>query len=149
MKVIFLENVKGVGRKGEVKTVADGYFLNFLAPRKLARQATADAVKQAEAKAQKEVIEKERLKEQAALVRQKLDGLEISLRGKANGSKLYASLGVEELIPAVVDSVKIRLAKANFPQNLDLKELGTHDVEIKLAEGMTARLKVQIVADPS
>lgn len=147
MQVIFLDNVKGVGRKGEVKNVADGYFLNFLAPRKLARQATPDAVRQAQEKMQKEVIEKERLKEEAGMVRGRLDGLEIQLRGRANGIKLYASLGVDDLIAAVVDKVKIRLSKANFSENLHLKEVGSHDVEVRLAEGLKACLKVTIVAD--
>lgn len=149
MKVIFLENVKGVGRKGEVKNVADGYYMNFLAPRKFARLATSDAVKQAESRMQKEIIEKERLKEDAAIVKNKLNGLKLQIKGKANGSKLYASLSVDDLIREVVDQVKIRLGKGNFPTNLHLKDIGTHDVEIKLAEGLKAVLKVTIVADPT
>lgn len=149
MKVIFLENVKGIGRRGEVKNVADGYFMNFLAPRRLAKLATSEAVKQAESRMQKEVIEKERLKDEAALVQGKLNGLEINIKGKANGAKLYASLSIDDLIREVVDKVKIRLAKANFPSNLHIKELGSHEVEIKLAEGLKAKLKVNVVADPS
>lgn len=149
MKVIFLENVKGVGRKGEVKNVADGYYMNFLAPRRFARLATLEAVKQAENRLQKEVIEKERLKEDAAMVRGKLNGLKIEIKGKANGTKLYASLSTDDLIKEVVALAKIRLGKSNFPANLHLKEIGTHDVEVKLAEGLKAVLKVTIVADPT
>lgn len=149
MKVIFLENVKGVGRKGEVKNVADGYFLNFLAPRKLAKMATDEAVRQAEAKKQKEVIEKERLKEEAGMVKSRLEAAVIELKGKANGPKLYASITSDDLIKALVDSVKIRLDKANFPSGLHLKEVGEHRVEVKLAEGLKAMLKVNIKADPS
>jgi large subunit ribosomal protein L9 len=149
MKVIFIENVKGVGRKGEVKNVADGYFLNFLAPRKMAKIATPDAVKQAEEKKKKEVIETERLKEEAGLVKKKLDGLEIVLNGKAKGNNLYASIGADELIKQLVDKVKIRLDKSNFASKLHLKEVGSHDVEIKLAEGLKATVKVVIKADPS
>jgi large subunit ribosomal protein L9 len=149
MKVIFLENVKGVGRRGEVKNVADGYFLNFLAPKKLAKMATNDAVKQAEAKRQKEVIDKERLKEEVGMVKSRLEGTAIELKGKANGQKLYASITTEDLIKALVDKVKIRLDKANFPSGLHLKEIGEHQIEVKLAEGLKAMLKVHIKADPS
>jgi len=149
MKIIFLENVKGVGRKGEVKNVADGYFLNFLSPRKLAKIATDDLVKQAENRRGKEVLEKERLKEEAGLVKSRLEGAQIELKGKAKGQKLYASIAVEDLIKALVDKVKIRLDKSNFPAGLHLKEVGEHTVELKLAEGMKAHLKVTIKADPT
>lgn len=149
MKIILTENVKGLGRKGDVKTVSDGYYLNFLAPKKMAKIATEDAVKVAEAKKQKEVIEKERLREEARLVQTKLDGLEINIKGKANGEKLYASVTVDDLIKQIVEKVKIRLDKNNFPAGLHLKVVGKHLVEIKLAEGLKANLKVEIVADPS
>jgi large subunit ribosomal protein L9 len=149
MKVIFVVNVKGLARKGDVKNVADGYYLNYLAPRKLAKIATADAVKQAEARKEKEVIEEERLKDEARLVQGKLNGLKLELKGKAKGANLYASISVEDLIRELVDKVKIRLDKSNFASKLHLKEVGTHDVEIKLAEGLKAVIKVNIKADPS
>jgi len=149
MKVIFIENVKGLARKGDVKNVADGYYLNFLAPRRLAKIATADAVKQAELRKQKEVIEEERLKDEARLVQGKLDGLTLELRGKAKGNNLYASISAEDLIRELVEKVKIRLDKNNFASKLHLKEIGSHDVEIKLAEGLKAVIKVNIKADPS
>lgn len=148
MKVIFLENVKGVGRKGEIKNVADGYFQNFLLPKKMAVMATNDAVRQAEAKKQKEVIEKDRLKEDAKLVQSKLDGLSLEMKGKAQGTKLYASITAEDLIKAVVEKAKIRLEKSSFVGGVHLKEVGTHSVEIKLAEGLKATLSVKITASP-
>lgn len=147
MKVIFLENVKGVGRKGDVKNVADGYFLNFLNPKKFAKKATEELVKQVESKLQKEVMDKERVREEAGLVKSRLDGVKLEMKGKANGQKLYASISVEDLIKALVDKVKIRLDKANFPAGLHLKEVGEHNVELKLSEGLKANLKVHIKAD--
>lgn len=148
MKVIFLENVKGVGRKGEIKNVADGYFQNFLLPKKMAVMATNDAVRQAEAKKQKEIIEKDRLKEDAKLVQSKLNGLSLEMKGKAQGTKLYASITTEDVIKAVVEKAKIRLEKGSFPGGVHLKEVGNHTVEVKLAEGLKASLNVQITASP-
>ncbi len=149
MKIIFLESVKGVGRKGEVKNVADGYYLNFLAPRKLARIATADLIKQAAGRKEKEVLEKERLKEEAGMVKSRLESTQIELKGKANGQKLYASITVDDLIKALVEKVKIRLDKANFPAGLHLKDVGEHTIELKLTEGLKANLRINIKADPS
>ena len=148
MKVILLENVKGMGRKGDVKVVSDGYYLNFLAPKNLARLATDEAVKAAEAKKKKEVIEKERLKDEVKLVQSKLEGLHLVIKGKAKGEKLYASITVDDLIKQIVEKLKIRLEKNSFPAGLHLKEIGKHSIELKLAEGQKANLKVEIVADP-
>ena len=89
------------------------------------------------------------MKEDAVSVKEKLDGLKINIKGKANGTKLYASLSTDDLIKELVELVKIRLTKSNFPANLHLKDIGTHDVEIKLAQGLKAVLKVNIVADPT
>jgi large subunit ribosomal protein L9 len=149
MKVIFLDNIKGVGRKGEVKNVADGYYQNFLSPRKLARIATSDAIAHAETRMKKEIVEKERLQEESGMVRDKLDGLTIDIKGKANGLKLYAALTTDNLIQEVLEIAKIRLEKKNFPAKLSLKDVGKQKVEIKLANGLTATLTVNILADPS
>ncbi len=144
MKVIFLDNVKGVGRKGDVKNVADGYYLNFLAPKKLAKLATDDAIKTAEARKQKEVMDKERIKEEARMVHTRLDGLQLEVKRKAQGAKLYASVTVEDLIKLLVEKVKMRLEKSNFQSGLHLKEIGVHQVVVKLPEGLKATLKVEI-----
>jgi large subunit ribosomal protein L9 len=149
MKIIFLDNVKGVGRKGEVKNVADGYYLNFLAPRKLAKLATDDAIKAADARKKKEVMDKERIKEDAKMVQSRLNGLHLEVKGKAQGMKLYASVTVDDLIKLLVEKVKMRLEKSNFQSGLHLKEIGMHDVEVKLPDGLKATLKVEIKADPS
>ncbi|MCC6643802.1 50S ribosomal protein L9 [Candidatus Peregrinibacteria bacterium] len=148
MKVIFLENVKGVGRRGEVKNVADGYYQNYLLPKKLSKIDTNEDVKQAEVKKQKEVIEKERLKDEASAVKDRLEALDLEIKGKAQGTKLYASITADELIKNIVDKAKIRLEKSNFPGGLHLKDVGSHTVEVKLAEGLKASLKVKIIASP-
>lgn len=149
MKVIFLENVKGVGRKGEVKNVADGYYQNFLVPRRLARMATVDALKVAEEKMKKEIIEKERLMEESGMVRDKLDGLTLDIKRKTNGMTLYAALTTDDIIKEILEAVKIRLDKKSFPNKLNLKDVGNHKVELKLANGLKAEIFVNILADPS
>jgi large subunit ribosomal protein L9 len=148
MQVIFTESVRNVGRKGEIKNVADGYYLNFLAPRKLALKATPDLIAQAKKRAEQEVIEKERLVDDAKLVKSKLDGLQITLKGKAKGNNLFAAVHEEQLIEEVLKQVKIRLSKNSFAEKINLKEIGQHSVELKLAQGLKAVLKVTIEANP-
>lgn len=143
-----MESVRNVGRKGDVKNVADGYYLNFLAPRKLAIKATPDLIEKAKKKIEQEVVEKERLVSDAKLVKDKLDGLQISLKGKAKGNNLFAAVHQEQIIEEVLKEVKIRLSKTNFVEKISLKEIGQHSVELKLAQGLKAVLKVKIEASP-
>lgn len=148
MQVIFMEHVRNVGRKGEIKNVADGYYLNFLAPKKLAVKATPELIAQAKKKAETEVLEKERLVSDAKLVVSKLDGLQIALKGKAKGNNLFAAVHEEQLIEEVLKAAKIRLSKSNFAEKINLKEIGQHSVELKMAQGLKAVLKVKIEASP-
>ncbi len=146
MQVILTQNIKGLGQKGEVKNVKDGYFMNFLAPRKLAQKATPDMVKRAEEKAKNAVVEKEKLAEQAASVKEKLEALEVVIKAKASGQTLYAALTEDQIIEAVLAAAKIRLGKENLPSKLHIKEVGEHVLELKLAGDLKANLKVVVEA---
>ncbi len=144
MQVVLMENVKGLGRKGEVKTVKDGYFYNFLLPKKYAQLATQGAVAEAKKKAEKEIVEKEKIKEEAKTLATKLEGMTVELHGKAKLKTLYAAVGVAEIIEAILSKAKIRLTKNNFVENVHLKELGEYLVKLKLSEGVFAQIKVKI-----
>jgi large subunit ribosomal protein L9 len=147
MQVILLDHVKGLGRKGDVVKVKDGYYLNFLQPKKLGVMANDAAIKRAKENKQKEVLEKEQIKEEARLVQSKLEGINLVLKGKAKGEKLYASITSKELIDAIFGQLKIRLEKTHFPPKLHLKNIGVTQVPLKLNEGVTAQLKVEIQAE--
>lgn len=139
-----MENVKGLGKKGEVKEVKDGYFYNFLAPKKYAALANDTTIQQAKKKAEKEVIEKGKLVEEAKLVAEKLENLTIEVKAKAKLKTLYAAVGTDDLIKAILEKAKIRLSKSNFPETIHFKELGEFLVNIKLANGVSARIKLKI-----
>ncbi len=148
MQVIFLENIKNVGRKGEVKNVANGYFLNFLKPKNFAVVASKNAIEKIEKKRAKEVMNLEKNKEEAKMVQEKLSGLILKYKGKTNGSHLYASVTTQEIIELVLQNVKIRLDKSNFPAGLHLKDIGEHQIEVKLPQGLSVKLKLIIEGSP-
>ncbi len=146
MEIILTQNVAGLGRKGEVKVVKEGYFMNFLMPRRLAQKATPEMIKRAQERLEKEVLEKEQLVKNAKQVTEKLDGQVIVVKGKAQGEKLFAAIAPEQIIQSIVDQCKIRLAKDNFPAKMHLKEIGDHQVELKLAQNQIAKITVKIEA---
>ena len=148
MQVIFLESVKNVGRKGEVKNVADGYYFNFLQPKHLAVMATKDSIEEIKKQKEKEVMDMEKNKEEAKMVQERLSKLVLKYKGKANGTHLYASVTPQELIDMVLNEAKIRLDKSSFSSGLHLKDLGEHQVEIKLPQGLSAKVKLIIEGSP-
>lgn len=145
MKVILLKNVDKVGKEGETKDVAEGYGRNFLIPRGLARLATAGAVTEIETKAkaaaEKAVHEEKRLKKMA----KDIFGLEIKIPAKVgDGGKLYGSVGAEE-ISAELKRNGFELEKSRIKLEKSIKDVGGHEVVVKLGEGVTAKVLVRVV----
>lgn len=144
MQVLFLQNVKGVARKGDVKNVKDGYFNNYLLPSGLAVVATAAVKKQAEKMRNDEVIQKERLLEEAREVVKKIDGTVVVLKAKAKGDKLYGSITEKEVIDALEAEKKVRLEKTHLIMRGNIKTTGTFDIHVKITDGAEAVLKVEV-----
>lgn len=142
-----MQNVKGVGRKGEIKSVKEGYFRNYLLPAGLAVMTTSAVIKQLEKIRTNEVIKKERLLEEAREVTKKIDGTVIVLSAKANGDKLYGSITEKEIIDALEKVKKVRLEKAHLIMKDHIKTTGTFDVKVKIMDGAEAVLKVEINGD--
>lgn len=147
MQVVFIQNIKGIARKGDIKNVKEGYFQNFLAPRKLAVLATADKLKQAEEMKKKMIIEKERLVEDAKHIQKKIDGLKLVLKRKSHEDKLYAAITEKDIIEEILTKAKIRLSKENFSSPVAIKSLGMADVNIKLAEGGEFKISLEIKSE--
>ncbi len=147
MKVILLKNVDKVGRAGETKEVAEGYARNFLIPRGLARLATPGFVAKVEAQKQAAAAhaahEEKRLKKLA----KEISGAEIKITAKVGeGGKLYGSVGTDEIAVELkragfeVDKDKIKLERP-------IKDVGGHEVMVKLKEGLEAKVLVRIVEE--
>lgn len=143
MKVVLLQDVKGTGKKGEIKEVADGYARNFLFQKKLAKPASKESL--AELKVQEEKLKKQMEKElhESQEMTAKLDGVEIEISGKTSeAGTLYSGIGAQKIIQeikrlfgVVVTPVQIMIAKP-------IKEIGEHRVIIKFPHGLEAEVSI-------
>ena len=148
VKVILLQDVKGVGKKGEVKEVSDGYARNYLIPRKLAVEATEGNLKHFldEAKQKEEKEERIRKKSEQILANLKKRTWEIRVnageKGKLFGSLTSGSLA-EKLMQVSGQEVDKRWVKLKKP----IKEIGDHEVDLKLPGGVRGKISVRIVPE--
>ena len=145
MKVILLQDVKGKGKKGQMLEISDGYARNYLLPRKLAVEATADAVntKKMNDKATAERIARE--KAEALDLSHKLREMTIVVTAKGGGNgKLFGSVTSQEIADALKAKTGIALDKRKLVIADPIKNVGTYTVTCKLGYEITAPLTVKI-----
>lgn len=142
MKVILLKDVGGVGARGVIKEVADGYAFNYLIARGLAEQATPDKVAKVQAQLQANAAsEAARDAEYAALVK-KLDGVSITIESKANEKgHLYKQIAPDAVIAALKTQHQVSIAAESLHFEKAIKEVGESPVILKLGNH-TARITV-------
>ncbi|WP_312699772.1 50S ribosomal protein L9 [Sedimentibacter sp.] len=147
MKVILLEDVKNVGKKGAILNAKDGYAKNFLFPKNLAIEATPVNLKNLEnANKQKEAKEKE-IFEEAKKLEEELMKVTIVLKGKAGESgKLFGAITTKEIAESLEKDHGINIDKKKFDLEDPIKSVGEYFVKIKLHPMVNAKLKV-IVTD--
>ena len=145
MKVILLQDVKGQGKKGQLLDVSDGYARNFLLPRKLAQEATADNINTMKMndKAAQEKRQKER--EQALALSKVLKEMTLVVTAKGGGAgRLFGSVTNAEISDALEKQHKIQLDKRKIVLKEPIKNVGTYTVTCKLGYEITAPLTVKI-----
>lgn len=145
MKVILLQDVKGQGKKGQLIDVSDGYARNFLLPRKLAQEATADNINTMKMndKAAQEKRQKER--EQALALSKVLKEMTLTVMAKGGGAgRLFGSVTNAEIADALQKQHKIDLDKRKIVLKEPIKNVGTYTVTCKLGYEVNAELTVEI-----
>ena len=145
MKVILLQDVRGQGKRGEMINVSDGYARNFLFPRKLAQEATADNVNTMcmndKAKREKE----HKAREEAAELSGKLREMTLIVYAKGGGAgRLFGSVTSQEIADALMAQEKIELDKRKIVIEDAIKTVGVYTVKVKLGYGIDAPLKVEV-----
>ncbi len=146
MKVILLTHVKNIGQKGEIKEVSDGYYQNFLAPRKLAAPAVASQVNHIHAQQAKAVERLENMKESAAAVKAKVEGKEITVTERASeAGKLYASVHTKEIAAALKEQLNVEVPEKNIEVD-PIKTTGDFPVNVKLFKDTSASLTLHVRA---
>ena len=145
MTVILLQDVRGKGKKGQMLEVSDGYARNYMLPRKIAIEATADAVNtmRMNDKATQERIAKE--KAEAMEVSKKLREMTVVVNAKGGGNgRLFGSVTNQEIADALKAKTGIALDKRKIVITDAIKNVGTYTVTCKLGYEITAPLTVKI-----
>ena len=147
MEIILLQDVKALGKKGEIVKVSDGYARNFILPKKLGLEATKQNLydlnmqKAAEEKRQKEILE------EARAFGKKLEELTIKISIKAGeGGKTFGSVSTKEIAEEAKKQFNIDIDKKKLVLADPIKNAGTYTVPVKLHPQVTAELKVKVEA---
>ncbi|MNO15007.1 50S ribosomal protein L9 [compost metagenome] len=147
MKVIFLKDVKGQGKKGEIKEVSEGYAQNFLIPRGLVRLATEGNVKTLENQTAAEVKRKENEKQEAVNLGKKLEEMTIGLKAKAGeGGRLFGAITSKQVAEAL-EKAGVKIDKRKIEMHDPIRTLGVTQVPVKLHPEVKATLKVQVTEE--
>lgn len=145
MKVIFTQDVKGSGKKGEMKEVSDGYARNMLLKKGLAVEATPENInhlKGQQASAQHK-IDTEKAAAQAA--REKLDGKTVTIKAKAGtGGRLFGSVTSGQVAQAISEQYDCPIDKKKITLKSEIKAFGTFSAELRLYTGIAATVTVEV-----
>ena len=147
MKVILRSNVEGVGNTGDVVEVANGYAQNFLMPKGLAMRATEGAVSQAAAMKRSRDLQDLKQREVAEEAAQRLEAVAISIQARVGqDDQLYGSVTTSDIAEAVQAQTGIELDRRNMSLEEPIRQVGTHQVEMRLHPEVRAQLTVEVVS---
>ena len=145
MKVVLLQDVKDLGKKEQLVNVSDGYARNYLFPRKLAAEATSGKLKELEEKKNAEMIKKDKEKQAAKELADKLGKMEVNFKVKAGeNGKLFGSITSKDVADALKSQHKTEIDKKKIVLHDAIKALGTYKVEIKVYPEISALINVKV-----
>lgn len=144
MKIVFLQNLKGVAKIGDIKNLNDGYARNFLLPKNLAKPATAETVKQAETIKQKMGEAYVTTRKEAEEMAKKLEGFILEMAEDANEEgHLYGSINEKKIVQALKkEKMNISEDQINLPEHI--KTVGEHEIELELHPEVKTKLKINV-----
>ncbi len=145
MKVVLLADVKGSGKKGELVNVSDGYARNFLFPKKLAKEANAQALNELKNAEESKAFKIKQETEAAQASADKINGKSVTILAKAGqGGKLFGSVTAKEIAEAIKKQYGVDVDKRKIDTKGDMKAFGTYECEVKLYSGITAAIKAVV-----
>ena len=148
MKVVFLQEVEGSGRTGEVKNVADGFARNYLLPRKLAAPATDHNVRIAQARADVETKHQAKLDADASVVAEKLVGHTVTLTAKAGPQgRLYGSVTARDIAEALEGPLGQVLEHRQVELEEPIRQVGVFQVPLRLSRNVRATVQVEVLGE--
>ena len=148
MKVIFHEDVKGQGKKGELKEVSDGYARNYLLPRKLASEATADNINALKLKEKAKAAQIAKEKAQAEENAKKLGGVQVIIKAKAgNAGKLFGAVTGKEIAAALKEQSGMDVDSKKLVLDQPIKTFGSFEVKAKLGFEISGTVYVLVTEE--
>lgn len=148
MKVILKQDVKALGKKDQMVDVSDGYARNFLLPKGLAMEATADNVNAMNQKNVSEKLKKDKALAQSKELAVKLNDLTVVIKTRAGeNGKLFGSITTKEIAEKLKEQHHLDIDKKKMNLDETIKTLGTTTVEAKLHPGVSAKFTVKIVQE--
>ncbi|MDN3956703.1 50S ribosomal protein L9 [Sporolactobacillus laevolacticus] len=147
MKVIFLKDVKGKGKSGEIKDVSEGYARNYLLPKKFAVEANKGSLSQLEAQKKKQHEIEENERNEAEALKVKIEKMSIELKAKSGeGGRLFGSITSKQIAQALRKAdISIDKRKIDLPE--PIRNLGYTDVPLKLHPQVMAKVKVHVTEE--
>ena len=148
MKVILLDNIKGVGKKDEIINASDGYARNYLLPKKLAVEANAENMSKLNNKKESANYKKDQEKQNAEELAKKLKGIMLKIKVKAGeNGKIFGGVTSKEISENLKSQYNFVVDKKKIELKDTIKTLGSFNVSIKLFEGITADLRVEVISE--
>ena len=145
MKVILMQDVKSLGKKGELVEASDGYARNFLLPRKLAKEANAQAMNEYKNAENSKNYKIATQKAQAEHDKKTLEGKTFKMTAKAGqGGRLFGSVTSKQVAEEIKKQYNIDVDKRKVVLDCAIKEFGTYQAEVKLFTGVSAKIDVQV-----
>ncbi len=148
MKVILLQDIKSVGKKGQILDASDGYARNFLLPKKLAVLADAQNMNELKTKQEANKYKKDMGTAQAKELAEKMKGYELVFKIKAGeNGKTFGSITAKDIADAFNKKYYTDIDKKKVVLDDSIKSLGVYNIEIKLFEGVSGIIRVNVVAE--
>lgn len=145
MKVILLKDIKGTGKKGEVKEVSDGYARNFLLSKKMAVVADSTNIKELNEKNKSKELKSQKEYEEAIELGNKMENMSVTIYSKAGeGGRLFGSITSKDISEQLKKKHEIEVDKRKISLDEPIRTLGSRFVEIKIHQKVTTKIKVDV-----
>jgi large subunit ribosomal protein L9 len=145
MEVILLEDVRGVGNKGETKKVADGYAINYLIAKNLAVRKTTESINTLKREQAKEEERQAQLKAEALVNKDKLEAITLEFKAKgAHDHIMIGEISTKEVVRVLSEQYKINIDKRKFVDKIKINAFGTTVLNNELYKGVVAKIKVHV-----
>ena len=147
MKVILKADIKGVGKKDEIINASDGYARNFLFPKNLAVEANTENMSKLKAQKDANQYRKDTEKEEAKKVAEKLTKIMVRIQVKAGeNGKIFGGVSAKDISENLEKQHDIKIDKKKIDLKETIKTLGVHNVDVKLYEGVSGKIKIDVVS---